>query len=365
MSESNHTVDTKFLVVSDTHDLLLSEDTKRPFRNPTPKVDVVLHCGDMTTNGALEQYERCISLLANMNAELKLVIAGNHDLSLDQTFYVRNGGNEDDHTRAVSLWNDDLTKNANIRLLQEGTHDFTLKNGATFTVYASSYTPQYGISAFQYPTNEDRYNLTEHLVTPAWAKNVATQASAIPSFPKVDIIMTHGPPKYVLDRTRDGDSGGCEHLRRAVQRAKPYLHCFGHIHHARGAQKIDYRMAAKRRATANSRRSGERQKRSNSNDADYDLAQEYESEKENREYVEECQSTSVNGEEEDPMQPLPIEYPGGPNQQRRKGYAQIRTQDIEHGKRTLFVNAAIMDDESEPTHAPWLIEMALPLSSRG
>ena len=44
--------------------------------------------------------------------------------------------------------------------------------------------------------------------------------------------MTHGPPKYILDMI-DGQSAGCEHLRRAISRVRPRLHCFGHIHSPR------------------------------------------------------------------------------------------------------------------------------------
>lgn len=42
--------------------------------------------------------------------------------------------------------------------------------------------------------------------------------------------MTHGPPKYILDGTRDGCNGGCEHLLQAINRMKSKLHCFAHIH---------------------------------------------------------------------------------------------------------------------------------------
>ncbi|KAF1945096.1 hypothetical protein EJ02DRAFT_478109 [Clathrospora elynae] len=42
--------------------------------------------------------------------------------------------------------------------------------------------------------------------------------------------MTNNPPQYVLDRMSDGRSAGWEHLRRAIDRVKPELHCFGRIH---------------------------------------------------------------------------------------------------------------------------------------
>lgn len=49
--------------------------------------------------------------------------------------------------------------------------------------------------------------------------------------PDTDILVTHGPPKGVLDRERGSDHRqGCPQLREAVLRLKPRLHVFGHVH---------------------------------------------------------------------------------------------------------------------------------------
>ena len=50
----------------------------------------------------------------------------------------------------------------------------------------------------------------------------------------VDVLITHGPPQFVLDRTETGENVGCEELRAATQRTCPRLHVFGHIHHGHG-----------------------------------------------------------------------------------------------------------------------------------
>ncbi|KAF2192765.1 hypothetical protein K469DRAFT_717356 [Zopfia rhizophila CBS 207.26] len=55
-----------------------------------------------------------------------------------------------------------------VTFLQEGTHEFTLKSDAAFRIYASPYTHQYGLSAFQYPSCEDRFNPPSKI--PAWAR---------------------------------------------------------------------------------------------------------------------------------------------------------------------------------------------------
>jgi hypothetical protein len=58
--------------------------------------------------------------------------------------------------------------------------------------------------------------------------------------------MTHGPPlfpvnpEYDLDVGHDGTHCGCEKLANAVQRVKPRLHCFGHLHEGRGAMRVGW-----------------------------------------------------------------------------------------------------------------------------
>jgi 3',5'-cyclic AMP phosphodiesterase CpdA len=63
--------------------MAIKQMTTRPFRHPIPKADVVLHCGDITENGIPEDYERAVRMLGSIEAELRLVIPSNHDLSLD------------------------------------------------------------------------------------------------------------------------------------------------------------------------------------------------------------------------------------------------------------------------------------------
>ncbi|KAF9630131.1 hypothetical protein BFW01_g312 [Lasiodiplodia theobromae] len=122
--------------------------------------------------------------------------------------------------------------------------------------------------------------------------------------------MTHGPPKYVLDDT-GSSSGGCEHLRRAVCRARPRLHCFGHVHRGYGAQRVCF------------------------------------------------EEPGEEVEDDDGMVCLPKEFVGK-NQARWKGYARLSPgseEALREKGQTLMVNAAIMDDEGKATNAPWLVEL--------
>ena len=54
----------------------------------------------------------------------------------------------------------------------------------------------------------------------------------------VDVLITHGPPQFVLDRTEMGENVGCEELRAVTERTCARLHVFGPIHHGRRLRRI-------------------------------------------------------------------------------------------------------------------------------
>jgi hypothetical protein len=221
----------RFLILADTHNADLPSNL--------PSCDLVLHCGDITEDGSPASISAALASLGRIEASLKLVIAGNHDISLDKEYYTSEGGTLADVEKSLALVSpasSSTATNNGITFLHEGTHTFTLASGASFTIYASPFTPAYGASAFQYPSHHDRYNPASQ--TPEWATNVSTEQSLIPDH--VDIVMTHGPAKYILDRTSDGTSAGYEHLRRAIARARPRLFCFGHVHCGYGAQRLAF-----------------------------------------------------------------------------------------------------------------------------
>lgn len=79
-------ISTRFLVISDTHGFEF-EGASGPFRRPVAKTDVLIHCGNMTMIGGASSYKKFLKMLGSIEAELKLVIAGNHDLDLDKTYF--------------------------------------------------------------------------------------------------------------------------------------------------------------------------------------------------------------------------------------------------------------------------------------
>lgn len=195
----------RFLVISDTHGMTLNSDISAALRLPPPETDVLLHCGNLTAECSPEELRRAVKLLQSVPAELRLVIAGSHNTLLDRAFHLAHGGRLEEHEEALNI----LKQAEGVTYLEEGTHRFTLWNGATCSVYASPYTPsqygpQYGLHAFQHQYNAGRYNAVDANGTPSYTTNIASEVSAIPGFPQVDIVMTHGPPKYILGRAGDG-----------------------------------------------------------------------------------------------------------------------------------------------------------------
>jgi hypothetical protein len=311
-TEGSHSLSTpvRFLVLSDTHGAEL------PYI--LPSCDVLLHCGDLTEDGTPESISAALQPLGTIQAGLKLVIAGNHDICLDKQYWVSQGGAEAGIERAQALINTDAGSEASkngVTFLSEGTHSFRLPGGVTFRIYVSPYTPAFGVSAFQNPSVEDPFNPPE--VTPLWATNVGTVTSIIPS--NVDIVMTHGPPKYVLDLTDDNSSAGCEHLRRAIARIRPRLHCFGHIHQRSSGFYEAHRL----------------------------------------EYGE---SAELDGDTE-PMSFVKKDWVGK-GRASRNGFRRLSPGDAESfrdSKQTVCVNAAMEGEKGILKHPPWLVYLDLPV----
>lgn len=252
----------------------------------------------------MEAYEGVIKMLSSIDAELKLVIAGNHDLSLDKPYWHRLVDPDDpqrlaEHEKGMHIMTGPLAQEAGVTYLEEGLHSFTLKNGANFTIYASPYQPEFCGYAFAYERDQDRFNFPHQ--TAPFVKNIAV--NPVPDFPSVDIMMTHGPPEYILDWVAHppGATVGCHALLRAVSRARPLLYCFGHIHEAYGAKLVTW--------------------------------------KDDKTLI---GADAIERQSSHPKIPQLTNWP------------------VEFGKQTLMINAAIMDLEYKPTNAPWLVNLELP-----
>ncbi|KAK8200366.1 ser/Thr protein phosphatase family protein [Phyllosticta capitalensis] len=338
------TVKTRILIISDTHSAPLQpaaeptngagdKNNARAFTSPLPAADVLLHCGDLTMIGRLDEYRACLDMLGSIDAPLKLVIAGNHDISLDGHFYhgmskgvgMSNGKrmhkydfDEKMPEQAAELWKGDAAREAGVTYLEEGLHEFELRNGARLKIYTSPYQPEFCNWAFPYEHHEDRFNpasLPPTQLPPNSKpyKNIAV--SPVPELPaarSIDIIMTHGPPHRRLDRTSTGLDVGCPHLLRAAERARPRLYCFGHIHEGWGAERVRW--------------GGEEK---NVGVKEVEMVE-----------VDQAEAAKAHAAVAD------VSAEGG--------------RPLEAGDETLMVNASIMDLGYNPRNAPWLVDLDLP-----
>ena len=226
-------IKTRILVISDTHgDDLIHKSIDGIY-------DVAIHCGDLTEESKLDEFRASLNTMLSIQAPLKLIIAGNHDFSLDapvlENKLADNTTAEDadlvkrtygDFGEAHALFESDAAKAAGVMFLDEGNYTFSLTNGALLKVYASPYTASKVCTwGFQYRPSADGF---DH----SWDIR-----------PNTDIVITHSPPHGVLDYTDHKTRAGSPSLFAAVAQAKPKMHCFGHIHEAWGAKVVGWRPA--------------------------------------------------------------------------------------------------------------------------
>ncbi|THY52165.1 Metallo-dependent phosphatase [Aureobasidium pullulans] len=324
------TVKTRILLISDTHSTPLQPTTSpNPFRQPLPSADILIHCGDLTMKGLTSEYHKTLDLLASINAPIKLVIAGNHDRTLDKTWMEKHQNHLWDgetYEEAREFWfrEKGRARREGVVMLEEGVHEVPLKNGGVLTLYTSQYQPEFCDWAFPYWKHEDRYNISNVLID---AKHISV--NPIPSFSakQLDVICTHGPPFKRGDITPHGNVG-CPHLLKAVARAKPLIHCFGHIHEGWGAERVTWEDTPKRepQQTIQEFKDGGWEK-----------------------YIKRVETVDVDKKEvmEQRAVFLDASKTGG--------------KEIIRGEQTLMVNAAIMDAGYHPVNAAFLVDVDLPL----
>lgn len=177
----------RIVCISDTH--------ARHRQLSIPEGDLLIHAGDLTRRGSREDVRDFDDWLGSLAHPHKVVIAGNHDFCFEKDPAARQW-----ITHATYL-QDEAIEIGGLRL------------------YGSPWQPRF----FDWAFNLDRGEPLREV----WSR--------IPA--ETDVLITHGPPFGVLDRTSRGLRVGCEELFAAVQRIRPRLHVFGHIHE--GAGRVD------------------------------------------------------------------------------------------------------------------------------
>lgn len=182
----------KLVLISDTHE--------KHGKLTVPDGDVLVHAGDLTYRGDFYATLEAAQWLRSLPHKHKIVIAGNHDYLFEK-------------------------KNKEARGLMDGLH--YLENESVVIE---------GIKFYGSPVQPRFYD---------WAFNV-DRGPAIRAYwdripEDTDVLITHGPPRGVLDQAaphRNSEHVGCDDLFEAVLRIKPKVHVFGHIHGGYGYRRI-------------------------------------------------------------------------------------------------------------------------------
>jgi Icc-related predicted phosphoesterase len=176
--------------ISDTH-------TFHDMLTVPENIDMVIFSGDCSNprESLANSFEvlKFLKWFGELPIKYKIFVAGNHDTSIERKiiFDLDFGDN------IIHLWDSEVTI--------EG-----------LKIWGSPYTPSFG---FGWAFNKDRSKIYK-----VWEQ--------IPE--DVDIIVTHGPPKGILDLSYDRDNKleicGDLALKKRIKEIQPKLVCFGHIH---------------------------------------------------------------------------------------------------------------------------------------
>jgi Icc-related predicted phosphoesterase len=168
----------------------------------------LIHCGDYSNAGYGHEIKSFFTWLEKQPAKHKIVINGNHELGFEANPKLAHA------------------------LAKECCPDVHILNNSMITIE--------GINIYGYP--ETPYFL-------AWAYNRARTPAEVMLYGKplmkditdkiptnTHILLTHGPAYGILDQTVDNRYVGCDDLLSAINRVRPDLHFFGHIHHCGGRE---------------------------------------------------------------------------------------------------------------------------------
>lgn len=181
----------RVICISDTHSLHWKLD------HAIPDGDLLIHAGDITSSGDLADVKSFNQWIGHLPHPHKIVIAGNHDFCFERNREVAQG-----HL-------------SNCRYLQDSE---VVING--IKIYGSPWQPWF----FDWAFNLER------------GEPLARVWKQIPI--DTDILVTHGPPFGILDKTARGEQVGCKDLLERIEQIAPRLHVFGHIHEAYGKTRV-------------------------------------------------------------------------------------------------------------------------------
>lgn len=191
--------------ISDTHN--------QHDRLKLPGGDLLIHAGDFSSRGTVEEVEKFLEWFSNQSYEYKVFIAGNHDKSTEKALK---------HTLKQTAADKGVIYLCDSGVEIEG-----------YNIWGSPWSPKFGHGwAWNAYRNEG-----EAIVMADGLPWIKDKWDLIPD--NIQILITHGPPYSHLDKVIDFTLGyhrsvGCENLAEAVYEIRPSVHIFGHIHESAG-----------------------------------------------------------------------------------------------------------------------------------
>ena len=158
--------------------------------------DVFIHVGDFTEHGTVSELARFKLYLDTIPAKYIILVPGNHDRLLETEPKTRN-----------------LFSNYHLLINQE-LRIYDLES--EINLWGSPDTAPWDNWAFN-TNDEQRKKIVNRIPT------------------NTEILLTHGPPKGILDQTQDNQNAGCQYLLERLQNDYSiHYHFFAHIHEAYG-----------------------------------------------------------------------------------------------------------------------------------
>ena len=182
----------RLVIISDTHG---KHSQIKHALGDIPEGDILIHAGDISNVGEEYDVRRFLSWFYEQSHHTKIFIAGNHDFLFENEKLMS--------TEMI----EEFQKKSDIRYLEDTS---TEVEGLNF--WGSPVTPPF----FNWAFMRKDVKIVKH-----W-EYIADDT---------DVLITHGPPKDILDYSRYGNENcGCPYLRMRVLKIKPLVHIFGHIH---------------------------------------------------------------------------------------------------------------------------------------
>lgn len=192
----------KLLVMSDTHN---QHEQLNNYIENIKDVDVIVHAGDASNSKARpinnNELNTFLKWYNDLNIPVKIFVPGNHDVSMETLSIDKS-----------------LYPSVNFLI-----HDRLEINGVVF--FGSPYTPTFGTGW--------AFNKSRSKINRAW-ESISDD---------VDVLITHGPPLGILDKTFSGVncidyknlntymlSCGDSALLKKIMKSNIKYHIFGHIH---------------------------------------------------------------------------------------------------------------------------------------